>query len=224
VRTLYDCPDVAVGPTGLRCRVVVATHPASARKRRIGLTRTGLVYELFFSQLPQDAFTAADIVALYLHRGAFEPVLADEDQEQDPDRWSSHAPSGQQVWQIISPWVAESPPRARSSAQTDADADHRVCSRRPRGGGSSQHLPRALPRRLWPPPGKQVASLAMTLPSNQMGRCAVRLPRRFVCTSGARKPMEAYAWSTRPASTVAAPVLSVSSVNGMAKPRANLVR
>jgi hypothetical protein len=112
VRTLYDCPDVAVGPTGLRCRVVVATHPASARKRRIGLTRTGLVYELFFSQLPQDAFTAADIVALYLHRGAFEPVLADEDQEQDPDRWSSHAPSGQQVWQIISPWVAEAPPRA----------------------------------------------------------------------------------------------------------------
>jgi len=32
VRTLYDCPDVAVGPGGPRCRVVVATHPAGPRK------------------------------------------------------------------------------------------------------------------------------------------------------------------------------------------------
>ncbi len=55
--------------------------------------------------LPQDAFTASDVVALYLHRGAFEPVLADEDQEQDPDRWCSHAPAGQEAWQIVSQWV-----------------------------------------------------------------------------------------------------------------------
>src|SRR5713226_1628860 len=105
VRTLYDCPDVPVGPTGQRCRVVVATHPASERKSRIGLTRAGLVYELFFTNLPQDAFTAADVVALYLHRGAFEPLLADEDQEQEPDRWCSHSPCGQDAWQIVSQWV-----------------------------------------------------------------------------------------------------------------------
>ena len=105
VRALYDCPDVPVGPTGQRCRVVVATHPASEKKSRVGLTRSGLVYELFFTNLPQGAFTAADVVALYLHRGAFEPVLADEDQEQDPDRWCSHAPWGQEAWQIISQWV-----------------------------------------------------------------------------------------------------------------------
>src|SRR5216684_1470381 len=105
VRALYDCPDVPVGPTGQRCRVVVATHAASARKSRIGLTRSGLVYELFFTRLPQDAFTAADVVALYLHRGAFEPLLADEDQEQEPDRWCSHAPCGQDAWQIVSQWV-----------------------------------------------------------------------------------------------------------------------
>src|SRR6266852_6144666 len=105
VRALYDCPDVPVGPTGQRCRVVVATHAASARKSRIGLTRSGLVYELFFTRLPQDAFTAADVVALYLHRGAFKPTLADEDQEQEPDRWCSHAPCGQDAWQIVSQWV-----------------------------------------------------------------------------------------------------------------------
>jgi hypothetical protein len=64
-----------------------------------------VVYELFFTHLPQDAFTASDVLALYLHRGAFEPVLADEDQEQDPDRWCSHAPAGQEGWQIVSQWV-----------------------------------------------------------------------------------------------------------------------
>jgi hypothetical protein len=100
VRALYDCPDVPVGPSGQRCRVVVATHPAEGRKSKVGLTRAGLVYELFFTRLPQSAFTAADVVALYLHRGAFEPVLADEDQEQDPDRWCSPSPCGQEAWQI----------------------------------------------------------------------------------------------------------------------------
>src|SRR3989440_1052455 len=105
VRQLYDCPDVAVGPEGVRCRVVVATHPAASKKSRIGHTRQGVVYELFFTHLPQDAFTASDVLALYLHRGAFEPVLADEDQEQDPDRWCSHGPAGQEAWQIVSQWV-----------------------------------------------------------------------------------------------------------------------
>ena len=105
VRQLYDCPDVPVGPDGVRCRVVVATHPAGETKSRIGHTRKGVVYELFFTHLPQEAFTASDVVALYLHRGAFEPALADEDQEQDPDRWCSHAPAGQEAWQIVSQWV-----------------------------------------------------------------------------------------------------------------------
>ena len=105
VRQLYDCPDVSVGKTGCRCRVVVATHPAPGKKSRIGHTRKGVVYELFFTALPQDGFTASDVVALYLHRGAFEPVLCDEDQEIDPDRWCSHSPAGQEAWQIVSQWV-----------------------------------------------------------------------------------------------------------------------
>src|SRR6266699_360650 len=104
-RALYDCPDVPVGPNGVRCRVVVATHPADKKKSRVGVTRAGVVYELFFSNLPQQAFTASDVVELYLHRGAFEPTLADEDQEQDPDRWCSHAPCGQEAWQIVCQWV-----------------------------------------------------------------------------------------------------------------------
>jgi len=105
VRSLYDCPQVPVGPEGMLCRVVVATHQASKKKSRVGTTRAGIVYELFFTNLPQQAFTASDVVELYLHRGAFEPTLADEDSEQDPDRWCSYSAWGQEAWQVVSQWV-----------------------------------------------------------------------------------------------------------------------
>ncbi|BCL79701.1 hypothetical protein ccbrp13_21660 [Ktedonobacteria bacterium brp13] len=94
-----------MGSSGLCCRLVVATHPAGPTKKRIGVERDGLIYELFLTKLPQEAFTAADVVALYLHRGAFETTLSDEDMEQEPDRWCSHAACGQEVWQIVSQWV-----------------------------------------------------------------------------------------------------------------------
>jgi hypothetical protein len=45
------------------------------------------------------------VVEVYLHRGAFEPALSDEDQEIDPDRWCSHSAWGQEVWQCIAQWV-----------------------------------------------------------------------------------------------------------------------
>ena len=45
------------------------------------------------------------MVELYLHRGAFEPLLSDEDSEQDPDRWCSHSAWGQEAWQVVSQWV-----------------------------------------------------------------------------------------------------------------------
>ncbi|GHP00523.1 hypothetical protein KSF_105700 [Reticulibacter mediterranei] len=91
VRRLYDCPQVSVGPAGVLYRVVVATHPEGRKKSPVGVTREGTVYELFFTNLPQQAFTASDVVELYLHRGTFEPQLSDEDKEQDPDRWCSHS-------------------------------------------------------------------------------------------------------------------------------------
>jgi hypothetical protein len=102
VRSLYDCPEVPVGPEGVLCRVVVATHPASKKKSPVGVTRAGTVYELFFTNLPQQAFTASDVIELYLHRGAFEPALSDEDQEINPDRWCSHSAWGQECWQTVS--------------------------------------------------------------------------------------------------------------------------
>ena len=104
-RSLYDCPEIPVGSLGVLCRVVVATHSESRKKAPVGITRSGVVYELFFTDLPQQAFTACDVVELYLHRGAFEPLLSDEDKELDPDRWCSHSAWGQECWQVVSQWT-----------------------------------------------------------------------------------------------------------------------
>jgi hypothetical protein len=51
VRSLYDCLVVPVGSEGTPCRVVVATHPAGKKKSPVGITRAGVVYELFFTNL-----------------------------------------------------------------------------------------------------------------------------------------------------------------------------
>jgi hypothetical protein len=105
VRSLYDCPQIPVGPEESPYRVIVATHPAGTKPSPVGVTRAGVVYELFFTNLPQHGFTAGDVVEVYLHRGAFEPILADEDREQDPDRWCSHSAWGQECWQVIAQWT-----------------------------------------------------------------------------------------------------------------------
>ena len=104
-RALFDCPDLLLTPAGPRARVIIATHPATETPAKIGTTCGETVYELFYTALPKEAFTPADIVALYLHRGAFETVLADEDQEQDPDRWCSHTAWGQEFWLILAQWI-----------------------------------------------------------------------------------------------------------------------
>ncbi len=101
-RTLFDFPALLLTPTGPRTRVIVATQQAPAP---VGTTRDEVVYELFYTALPAEAFTPADVVALYLHRGAFEAVLADEDEEQDPDRWCSHTAWGQEFWLIVAQWI-----------------------------------------------------------------------------------------------------------------------
>ncbi len=126
-RLLYDCPELVITPKGLRCRVVIATHSAGAAKSRVGSTREGVVYELFFTVLPPGAFTTADVLALYLHRGAFETVRASEDVEQDPDRWCSQTPWGQEFWQVIRECGVESAPGTGSSASSGSPAHHRIC-------------------------------------------------------------------------------------------------
>jgi len=92
---------------GLRCRVVIARRaaPPPPQTVTVGKRVGDVVYELFFTTTEDDAFLVQDIVGLYYGRGAFEGVLADEDVEQDPDRWCSYTPYGQELWQIASQWI-----------------------------------------------------------------------------------------------------------------------
>jgi hypothetical protein len=94
-----------IGVSTTSVRLVVATHPATSSSPVVGTERDGTVYELFVSTLPSPAFTASDVLNLYLHRGSFETVLADEDDEQNMDRWYSHTPCGQEFAQILAQWV-----------------------------------------------------------------------------------------------------------------------
>ncbi len=104
-RALYDCPAVPLTPGGPQVRLLVATHAVTSSPPKIGVERDGTVYELFVSTLPSLAFEPSDVLDLYLHRGSFETVLADEDEEQDSDRWYSHTPCGQEFCQILTQWV-----------------------------------------------------------------------------------------------------------------------
>ena len=104
-RALYDCPDIPLTAGGPRVRLIVASHPATSAPHKIGKKRDGVIYEVFVTRLAAPAFSAKDVLDLYLHRGSFETVLADEDLEQNPDRWCSHTPCGQEFWQILSQWV-----------------------------------------------------------------------------------------------------------------------
>ncbi len=105
IRDLYDCLAVPLTPQGPVVRLLVATHPAGDHKPAVGVVRKETVYELFYTTLPSPAFIASDVLQIYLHRGSFETVLSDEDQEQDPDRWVSRSPCGQDCWLIISQWM-----------------------------------------------------------------------------------------------------------------------
>jgi len=104
-RALYDCEQIQLTPTGPAMRMLGAPHPAGSSRPPIGKVREGTVYEQFFTTLPSSAFTPADVLDLYLHRGSFETVLADEDEEQAVDRWVSRTQWGQEFWQIINQWM-----------------------------------------------------------------------------------------------------------------------
>jgi hypothetical protein len=228
VRTLYDCPQVTVGANGERCRVVVATHPAGVKKPRVGVERDGTVYELFLTALPQEAFTAADVVALYLHRGAFENALSDEDTEQDPDRWCSHAPWGQECWQIISQWTWNLrlelghhllPEPVRTTVFAPAHLAGQASA--PNLASPVQGYGRVEVATTWKA-GRFSGNDFALQPDGTL--CCPAGQKRIAHTSGVGKPMGACGWSMRPASTVVVPAFYVSSVSGWARQRRSRVR
>jgi hypothetical protein len=98
---------LALGEDLSPVRVMVARHPAPPPEKDIPVgKRVGeWVYELFITTMDADGFLVEDVLDLYQGRGAFEAVLADEDLEEDPDRWCSYTECGQELWQIACQWV-----------------------------------------------------------------------------------------------------------------------
>jgi len=127
-RTRYDCPAVPLTPTGPEVRLVVATHGVTSSSPTVGVERDGTVYELVVSTLPSPGVYSSDVLDLYLHRGSFETGLAEEDVEQDADRWYSHTPSGQEFAQIFAKSDLESAPGTGATALFNRAAHHRICS------------------------------------------------------------------------------------------------
>ena len=104
-RQLFACLQVALTARGTRSRLIIASHAATASSPSVGVAREGVVYELFYTSLPPEAFVPTDVLDLYFQRGGFEGSLADEDREQDAERWCAGTPWGQACWQILAQWV-----------------------------------------------------------------------------------------------------------------------
>jgi len=234
---LYDCPDQCLAEGGPLVRIIVATHPAPARKkkkRQVGLTRDGVVYELFLTNLPQNAFISSDVVSLYLHRGAFETALEDEDEEQDPDRWCSHSAWGELAWQIVAQWtwnlrlelghqLKPEPLRTTEFAPALPPQNEHVPTRPtspPASAPASGYAPPATATRL----GKLAASPGPTFPFNLMGRFGVPQAISWFRMNGVEKAMAVCGWSIPPAFAIAVRVRCGSNANGAGAKHANRAR
>src|SRR2546429_1792094 len=140
-------------------------RPIQLAKRRVRLGSRVLAWFMNSSSpvCREPPFTASDVVELYLHRGAFETTLADEDQEQDPDRWCSHTASGQEVWQIVSQWIWNLRLELGHQLQPDPVRPTEFAPALPPAHKESPEPPRRLlfretDRLLWLYPGKRAAS------------------------------------------------------------------
>jgi hypothetical protein len=103
---LFDGGWLSLSDQIPQTRIIVARHPAPSlgKKVSVGKCIGEWVYEVFITTLPADGFLVEDVLDLYHGRGAFEAVLADEDVEEDPDRWCSYTEQGQELWQITCQW------------------------------------------------------------------------------------------------------------------------
>jgi hypothetical protein len=104
---LFDGGWLSMSEGMPQVRVIVTRHrvPAPGKRVSVGKCIGEWVYEIFITTLPLEGFLVEDVLDLYHGRGAFEAVLADEDSEQDPDRWCSYTECGQELWQVACQWV-----------------------------------------------------------------------------------------------------------------------
>ena len=77
-------------------RVIVTRYlaPSPDSTVKVGKRVGEWIYELFITTRDADGFLCEDVVNLYHGRGAFETIFAEEDLEDDPDRWCSYTECG----------------------------------------------------------------------------------------------------------------------------------
>jgi hypothetical protein len=155
--------------------------------------------------------------------GAFEPLLADEDQEQDPDRWRSHAPGFPRGVADCLAMGLE-----RGSWNWGICLSQRRCAQLSLLPSSkrlqpSKRLYKAMRSLQSPCAGSPIGSRGRTSLSNPTGRWPVRRARRCAQPSNKASPMAVCACSTVPASSIVAAAQSVGSVNGTGKQRRSRV-
>lgn len=196
------------GTRGQRCRLVVATHPAGPTQHRSGVPRGERVSERFVTTRPQEAVTAAAVVALSLRRGACEPTRSDEDSAHDRDRWCSPAACGQEAWQIVSPWLWN---RRRELGHHREPEPMRPTACAP------FHPPaRQQPR--WPCLSHTAASLDATVPFRLMAPCVALPGRRSARGKSAERRRGACGWGLRLASATVEAVRDAKRVRGRVAP------
>jgi hypothetical protein len=178
----------------------------------------------FLPTCREPPFTASDVVELYLHRGAFEPALADEDAEQDPDRWCSHSAWGQECWQVVSQWVwnlrlelghqlQPDPVRTTEFAPALSETKEQqlhTCGYSKPAVATTFKVGR-------------FSGQDFTLQHDGTLRCPAN-QKRIAHTNGARKLMGVCVWSMREVTGVVVPVPCESLANGMAGRRPNRVK
>jgi hypothetical protein len=140
MRSLYDCPAIPVGLEATLSRVVVATHPAGKKKSPVGVTRKGVVYELFWTSLPQQAFTARDVVELYLPRGAIRAGALGRRPGDRSRPLVQPCGLGAGVLATDCPLGVESQIGTGASVGTNAPTHHRVCSCHPGAERAGCHV------------------------------------------------------------------------------------
>jgi hypothetical protein len=104
---LFEGGWLVLGEDFPAVRVIVTRYLASSPDSpvKVGKRVGAWIYELFITTLEAESFVVEDVVDLYHGRGAFETVLAEEDLEEDPDRWCSYTECGQELWQIACQWI-----------------------------------------------------------------------------------------------------------------------
>ena len=181
---LPERPEVVIS---YRVLVTRRTAPTDRGQITVGKLRDGHIYELFLTSHPASSLPAATVLELYQHRGSFEQVLSDEDGEQDPDRWCSHTPCGQEFWQILSQWVWNVRLRLGLAAQPqplrwtrwEAEADERASvevEKAPARTAASCAAVSSLPETIQTPP---VEELVPTYGPLELSQPWAKARRRF---------------------------------------------